>query len=278
MKIENISKYFLEFQGDTLVLHPKENLLGTFLTEDEILLVNLIKSKIKKCCVKKDEILISNKMKYRSVLIDIWKTLEVQKILNTTLFNVKTQQDNKNGFSWLSDLGISFQSKDANSTFKEILNQINENQLSIFIEIELEDGQIIKYKNEVSSKYQLEDVKPYFLKIRDFMGITNQTINLKNELLKVSNEFLFEIGFEKKEFDYWICNQKNWFNVLELEKDCFFQIQHFEKSKGIFNLSSLKTFLLDCLEKEVLPMDYQDYLSVLGISLENLYQKLKNSV
>lgn len=267
--IENISKYTLEFTNDNLVLKPK----NIEITKEELLKNDFKGSKIISAKIKKNNILISDKLKYRSILTDIWKTMDVESILDTTTFNVKTDKDNENGYTWIEELGISFQSRDAKSTFKEILNQIEVNGLKIEIDILLSNGETLKYKN--IKHLSFEEVKPYFLKMRNSMEITNQTFNIKNKIGNVSTEILEEIGLDKNEFEYWFSKIKSWFEVLDLDISCFFQIDHFEKSKKLFNVLSLKGFLLDCLEKEVLPIDFEDYLLMLGITIEELWERCK---
>ena len=267
--IENISKYSLEFTNDSLVLTSK----NIEITKDELLKNDFKGSKIISAKIKKGNVLISDKLRYRSILIDIWKTMDAQTILETTTFNVKTEKDNENGYSWIEELGISFQSRDAKLTLKEILNQIEVNGLSIEIDILLNNCETLKYKN--IKHLTFEEVKPYFVKMRDSLEITNQTFNIKNKIANVSNEILEEIGLDKNEFEYWFPKIKSWFEVLDLDISCFFQLDHFEKSKKLFNVLSLKGFLLDCLEKEVLPIDFEDYLIMYGITIEDLWEKCK---
>ena len=70
-----------------------------------------------------------------------------QKILQNSKFNFKLENENgKKGYRWCSDIKMSFQSKDAKETLKEILNMVKVNQLTINLSIKLETGRIIHFK------------------------------------------------------------------------------------------------------------------------------------
>lgn len=144
IRIPNINNYTQEIINGDLILTPKE----IYITEDELSKIILASSKILKCIVKNKEEIISNKTKYKSILIDIWKSIPTQRILQTTTFNMKlTNECGRNGYSWSPELNLSIQSKDAKNTMKEILHMVKLNNYSIQISIELLTGQIINYKN-----------------------------------------------------------------------------------------------------------------------------------
>ena len=89
---------------------------------------------------------ITNKLNYQSILIDIWKSMPTQKILQNTQYNFKlSDEKGKNGFNWREDINMSFQSKDANGAIKEINNMINVNKYNIQMKIILENGKIISF-------------------------------------------------------------------------------------------------------------------------------------
>lgn len=143
IRIPNIEKYTQEIINGELILTPKES----YITEDEINRTIFTQSKILKCIVKNGEDIISNKLKYRSILDDIWISMPVQKILQTTTFNMKlTNEGGLNGYKWCPKLNLSIQNKDAKYTMKEILNMIKINNYSIKITIQLETNAIIKFK------------------------------------------------------------------------------------------------------------------------------------
>jgi hypothetical protein len=143
IRIPNIEKYTQQIINGELILTPKES----YITEDEFNRTILNSSKILYCSVENGEETISNKSKYRSILNDIWISMPVQKILQTTTFNMKlTNENGLNGYKWSPKLNLSIQSKDANYTMKEILNMIKVNNYSIKITIQLETNTIIKFK------------------------------------------------------------------------------------------------------------------------------------
>ena len=142
IRIPDIEKYTQEIINGELILTPKEN----YITEDEFNIILLNSSKITECIVKNREKIISNKRKYTTILRDIWKSMPIQKILQTTNFNMKlTKEDGKNGYNWCQELKLSIQNKDSKYTMKEILNMVKVNNYSINLTIKLETGKIIHF-------------------------------------------------------------------------------------------------------------------------------------
>lgn len=143
IRIANIDKYTVEYINNELILTPKEN----YITEDEFDKTKLNSSKILNCIVKNKDNIISNKLRYRSILDDIWISMNVSKMLQTTTFNYKlTNENGLNGYKWCPNLNLSIQCKDAKHTMKEILNMIKINNYSIKLTIQLETNKIIKFK------------------------------------------------------------------------------------------------------------------------------------
>ena len=141
--IPNIENYTREIINGALILTPKQN----YITETELNTMPIKGSTIIECIIKDGEENISTKCKYRSILIDIWKSMPAQKILQTTTFNFRlTNENGVKGYNWCSDINMSFQSKDAHGTFKEILNMIKVNKYTIHLSIKLETGKIVYFK------------------------------------------------------------------------------------------------------------------------------------
>mgnify|MGYP007025666972 CR=1 FL=1 len=106
-------------------------------------------STIQECLIKNEEETISTTNSYRAVLLDIWKIMPSQKILQTTTFNFKlTNENGEKGYKWCDDIHMSFQNKDARGTLKEILNMVKVNKLTIKLSIKLEIGKIVHFKIE----------------------------------------------------------------------------------------------------------------------------------
>jgi hypothetical protein len=145
IRIPNIKNYIQEVINGELILTP----IKQYLTETELNDTHIKHSTILECLIKKKDEKISTKKKYRSILIDIWKTIPAQKILQTTTFNFKlTNENGKKGYKWCDDINMSFQNKDTRGTLKEILNMVKLNKLTINLSIKLETDRIIYFKIE----------------------------------------------------------------------------------------------------------------------------------
>ena len=143
--IPNIEKYTQEIINGELILTPKKQ----YITENELNMIQITHSKIEECVIKKKEEIISTSKKYATVLVDIWKSMPTQKILQTTTFNFKLTNENyEKGYKWDDDINMSYQSKDATGTLKEILNMIKVNKLTIKLSIKLETDRIVHFKSE----------------------------------------------------------------------------------------------------------------------------------
>ena len=91
--------------------------------------------------IKNNDCLISDKKKYRQILIEIWKTMPTQKILQNTTFNFKlTEEKGEKGYDWCKDINMSFQGKDATGSVKEIINMIHLNKYALDISVKTEEG------------------------------------------------------------------------------------------------------------------------------------------
>lgn len=145
IRIPNIENYITEIINGELILTPKKQ----YLTENELNMTPITHSIIEECVIKKEEEIISTNNSYRSILVDIWKSMPIQKIVQTTTFNFKlTNEYGKKGYNWCDDIHMSFQSKNAKGTLKEIINMIKVNKLTIKLSIKLETGRIINFKIE----------------------------------------------------------------------------------------------------------------------------------
>jgi len=145
-KISN-NNYF-----NKLTIYRKLVLMNTskhYITENEININEITDSIILKCIIKRENEIISiNRTKYKKILIDIWKSMTMRQILKNSEFNFKLSYENNQKFSWCEDLNISFQNKDTKETFKEILNMVKINKLSINLSIKLKTNKIIHLKIE----------------------------------------------------------------------------------------------------------------------------------
>ena len=143
IRIPNIENYDQEIIGGILVLTPKKS----YIEEFEFMRLSFKGSTILNCSVKDNESVVSDKKKYRQILVDIWKSMPTQKILQNTNFNFKlTDEKGEKGFKWCKDINMSFQSKSATVTVKEIINMIHLNKYKIDISIMSDEGMVYHFK------------------------------------------------------------------------------------------------------------------------------------
>jgi hypothetical protein len=157
IQIKNINNYTIEIIDNTLILTPKMELPLPPLpnphlqsiSEEELYRLSLSKSVITDCEIKNNDVLISNKLKFRQILIDIWKTIPSQRILQNSTFNFKLSNENgENGYTWCPEINMSFQSKDSNNSIKEIIRMCNISKYNIQITIKLKDERTMFFSNE----------------------------------------------------------------------------------------------------------------------------------
>ena len=145
IRIPNIENYTQEIINGELILTPKTQ----YITENELNMTQITHSTIQECLIKNEEETISTTNSYRAVLLDIWKIMPSQKILQTTTFNFKlTNENGEKGYKWCDDIHMSFQNKEARGTLKEILNMVKVNKLTIKLSIKLETRRIVHFKIE----------------------------------------------------------------------------------------------------------------------------------
>ena len=142
IRILNIENYTQEIINGELILTPikqSEN-------EIDIDMTDFSGSIIVECEVKKEEEIITTKKRYISILIDIWKTMPKQKILQTSTFKfiLATERCPKD-YCWCDDINMSFETNEVKEIFKEILNMVKVNNYSINLTIKLETGKIIHF-------------------------------------------------------------------------------------------------------------------------------------
>jgi hypothetical protein len=96
---------------------------------------------------------INNKIEfdlnYKSIIRYIYEN-EIKdgfRIIKNTLFkDIKTIKKEDKGYYYLEKIGISVRFKNANDSFNEIINQCEINNISLYMKIELFDGEIKKIK------------------------------------------------------------------------------------------------------------------------------------
>ena len=143
--------YTWEFDGEELIITNKlkpTSVIRKTITEDELKSTDMTFSNIISCVISDGEKKISTgKKKYTQILIDIYKSMSAQNILLNTTFKFKlTDEKGEKGYNWYSDINMSFQSKDAKGSLKEILSLSHVNKYSIEIYIKLATGKLLFFK------------------------------------------------------------------------------------------------------------------------------------
>uniref|UniRef100_A0A6C0LNW5 Uncharacterized protein n=1 Tax=viral metagenome TaxID=1070528 RepID=A0A6C0LNW5_9ZZZZ len=144
----------------TLLLTYNKDVIEDDLTDDEILTeedyitddeliddeIDYTLSSIEECkVVNKEGVLVSDNKKFRGILVDIWKTMEKQEILENTTFKFKSgNKRGVKGYNWFEEINMSFQNRDANATLKEIIYFVKINNYAIDLSITLRTGETVK--------------------------------------------------------------------------------------------------------------------------------------
>lgn len=107
-------------------------------------------SKIEECkVVNREGVIVSDKKKYRGILVDIWKTMKKQDIVENTTFKIKNgNKRGVKGYNWCEEIDMSFQSRDANATLREILHLVKVNNLAIDLSITLKTDETVRFNIE----------------------------------------------------------------------------------------------------------------------------------
>jgi hypothetical protein len=106
------------------------------LTLQDIKQYDFTKSKIKYC--KIDDEVITSSFKYKPILEIIYSKINNgTKIIKNSKLNILTVEKTDEGFKYLENIGISYQGADANKCIYEIMNQSQQNNISISMKIEL---------------------------------------------------------------------------------------------------------------------------------------------
>ena len=101
---------------------------------------NFTNSTILSCSINNTNII---KLKYSPILNYIYELInDGAKIIKQTKLNIKTIKKQDEGFYYLENLGISIQGVDSNKCLLEIVNQCIENEISLKMQIKLDDKSI----------------------------------------------------------------------------------------------------------------------------------------
>jgi hypothetical protein len=144
IRIPNIENYTQEIINGELILTPKKQ----YITEIELYATEINNSTIEEYIIKRgEEVISTNKKNYHPVLVDIWKTMPSERILENTKYKFKpTNERGASGYRWNPDINMSVQYKDAAGALEEIINMVKLNNMSINLSIKLQTGQIVHFK------------------------------------------------------------------------------------------------------------------------------------
>lgn len=148
IRIPNIENYTQEIINGELILTPKN--IDIFINEENFKKIDFSHAKIIECNIYYDKnIICSNKRNWRSILINVWKSMPTQKILQNTTFNFKLEKMSGSlGYHWCPIINMSFQNKDSRGCIEELITMLNLNKYNMYIKIELKDGTIINFNKK----------------------------------------------------------------------------------------------------------------------------------
>jgi len=181
-ELENISDYILDITQNKLII--KKNLIE--LTENNYKSFNYTKSSIIDCKLNNSDV---SKLKYKSIVLDIWKYLKIISInfRNHTTMKYEEGLRKTNGFQYDKDLNISLQNKDALGTFIEIFNLVKKLDIVFYIKIELENKKIIYLENNGNNKNTINNLEK--LATYDFTCSNILNVELDNTHYNTSSYF-----------------------------------------------------------------------------------------
>jgi len=143
--IHNGENCALEIINGILMLTP----INVFIIEEEFQKKDFLNNSIiLQCEIKNNDEIVSKKTTYMGLLIDVWKTMSNERVIQTTNFKFSLKNENKNNMLvWYEEINMYVATEDANNTFKELLNMIKINNYIINISIKLKEGKVIQFKN-----------------------------------------------------------------------------------------------------------------------------------
>ena len=147
--IPNINNYIFEIIHNELILKPKKK----YINRGQLDLTDISGSKIQECLIKNNNDIISYRkisstinIPWSHVLIDIWKSIPIQVILDNSKFNFKLTKETRKGYQWCPEINMSFQTKDSRGSLNEIINMIKFNKYTLDMGLKLKTNEIIYLK------------------------------------------------------------------------------------------------------------------------------------
>lgn len=140
--IDNISNYNMKFIDNKLILTP-----NNIQVYEPDIYNHINKCNILSCKISGIEI---SKLKFNSILSDIWNTMTEYDIIKNASYTFKykeqlEEKDIKNYRNYQKNINMYFCNRSGTETFKEIVKMIKLNKLNMNIIIENENKQIIEF-------------------------------------------------------------------------------------------------------------------------------------
>ena len=124
----------------------ENNIAQQMRNKKEFLKSNFTYSKIQTYWIKNTsgEIISSGRKHYMPIVVDIWKTMNVDKIINYTTLQVSRTKSKSE--RWISEISLSYKSTKVQKVIHEIINMVQLNGYNLDIEILLKNGQVTNLK------------------------------------------------------------------------------------------------------------------------------------
>ena len=119
-----------------------------FLTERELLSKSITDCMLDDCEIRTRDgkKVSSGRMMWDLLLVDIWKSIPRETLLEHTTFNFKETLEK--GYYWCREINMACQYKDQDESLKEIITLVKANDLTIELSIKISPNQFICFKIE----------------------------------------------------------------------------------------------------------------------------------
>jgi len=119
-----------------------------YLTERELLSRSITDCMLDDCEIKTRDgkKVSSGRMMWDLLLVDLWKSIPRQKLLENTTFNFK--ENLEKGYYWCREINLAYQYKDQDESLKEIIALVKANDLTIDLSIKVSPNNFIGFKIE----------------------------------------------------------------------------------------------------------------------------------
>lgn len=139
----DFKKYDIKETKNKIILTPKKEQI-IVKRADKLKSYEFKNSEIQKCVLNDKK---NKKDNYKALIVDIYNLIKNGKqIIKNTTLNIDTNKREDSGFYYLDKLGISVQGVDANRSIYEVFTQCIKNDISIELEIKMEDDKTVIFK------------------------------------------------------------------------------------------------------------------------------------